>query len=593
MHIDRVNFLDLHFDLLSFPEIKHRLQAVKVSSRYEYIVTPNVDHVVRVHREPELRELYERADLCVCDSRVLKFLARLKGVRLPLVAGSDLSATLFTDIIKPRDRIAVVGADRACLEQLRAKFPETQFLHFEPPMNLRADARARSEAAAFIASSQARFAFIAVGSPQQEMIAREVREFPTATGMGLCIGAGLDFITGKQKRAPKVIQNLGLEWAHRLLSNPRRLWRRYMIDGLRIFPLWLRWRRGKAHAGSIVPLSLLGALFGAIALYVGMSFEAGRPSGTSLDLWLPPVQSQSAAAVQSLPAPGLLKPLSPDQAAKENTERPFVTRPDTPARKFILHTDADNQARALTCLSQAVYYEAAGEGVDGGRAVAQVVLNRVRHPGFPSTICGVVYEGADRPTGCQFSFTCDGSMQRVPVSSLWARSKKIAGEALKGEVFGPVGHATHYHADYVLPYWADSLDKSVQIGRHIFYRLRNVFGEARAFSQHYAGTEPPFREPGTAIIIPETPEGQQLADKLMGDQSKAGEDRNATPAAPKPATPLIIDAQPSTLLVGEDSERQRPRRKGKSTDCGGSRDQRQLSPLKPTDMRSGSIESSC
>jgi spore germination cell wall hydrolase CwlJ-like protein len=107
--------------------------------------------------------------------------------------------------------------------------------------------------------------------------------------------------------------------------------------------------------------------------------------------------------------------------------------------------------RALTCLTQAVYYEAASEGVDGGRAVAQVVLNRMRHPGYPASVCGVVYQGADRPTGCQFTFTCDGSLLRAPVQALWARSRKIAEEALKGRVFATVGHATHYHADYVLP----------------------------------------------------------------------------------------------------------------------------------------------
>ena len=169
---------------------------------------------------------------------------------------------------------------------------------------------------------------------------------------------------------------------------------------------------------------------------------------------------------------------------------------NSPASRFVLRTDAENWDRALTCLAQAVYYEAASEGADGGRAVAQVVLNRVHHPGFPSTVCGVVYEGSDRSTGCQLSFTCDGSMQRIPIASLWTRSKQIAEDALKGRVFAPVGHATHYHADYVLPYWADTLDKSAQVGRHIFYRLRSSLGDARGFSQRYSGTEPPFRVPG-------------------------------------------------------------------------------------------------
>ena len=121
--------------------------------------------------------------------------------------------------------------------------------------------------------------------------------------------------------------------------------------------------------------------------------------------------------------------------------------------------------------------------------MAQVVLNRMRHPGFPSTVCGVVYQGSQLPTGCQFTFSCDGSLARAPIPSLWAQARKIAAEALAGRVFAPVGHSTHYHANYVLPYWADSLAKQVQIGRHIFYRLQGSLGTSAAFSQRYAGSD--------------------------------------------------------------------------------------------------------
>jgi spore germination cell wall hydrolase CwlJ-like protein len=298
------------------------------------------------------------------------------------------------------------------------------------------------------------------------------------------------------------------------------------------------------------------------------------------------------AAIKALPPPNLLKPVSPEEATKENAERPFVARPDTPASRFVLRADAENRSRAVTCLAQAVYYEAAGEGTDGGRAVAQVVLNRVRHPGFPSTICGVVYEGADRPTGCQFSFTCDGSMQRIPVPWLWTRSKQIAEQALNGRVFARVGHATHYHADYVLPYWADSLDKSVQIGRHIFYRLRSSLGDARAFSQHYGGTEPPFREPGATNVIPATPEGQQAANALISDGAQVAP-KPVDPAPHKPDIPLLIDSSTSTLLAdGQGPPRQQHRPK-QATECGAGADRRQLSPLSATDMRAGDNGPSC
>jgi len=571
MHTDRVQFLDLYFDRISFSDVKARLRAATGTSPFECIVTPNVDHVVRVHREPRLKRLYDSADLCVCDSRVLKFLARLRGIDLPLVAGSDLTAALFTDVLAAGDCIAIVGAESSSVEQLRRKFPAVKFLHLEAPMDLRSNSEARHAAAAFIAESRARFALIAVGSPQQEMIAQEVRKHASATGVALCIGAGLDFVIGKQKRAPKFVQIIGLEWAYRLLSNPRRLWRRYLVEGVRIFPIWLRWRA--PHARSILVVWMWAMLpLAAAALYAALSYGPDRSTGAPLNLWPTPTSAKSAAVIEALPPPNLLKPVTPEQAAEQNSERPFVSRRDGAASRFVLHTDDDDRARALTCLTEAVYYEAASEGVDGGRAVAQVVLNRLRHPGFPSTICGVVNEGAER--------------------WLWARSKQIADEALEGRVFAPVGHATHYHADYVLPYWADSLDKSVQIGRHIFYRLHGSYGEARAFSQRYRGTELPFREPGATIVIPQTPEGEQVAKTLLSDNVVGGAKQDEqTPAIAD--TPLLIDSFTSTLLIDGQAPPQPAQHKKLGAKCPTSDDAKRLTPLGATDMRSSSEASAC
>ena len=154
--------------------------------------------------------------------------------------------------------------------------------------------------------------------------------------------------------------------------------------------------------------------------------------------------------------------------------------------------------RSTQCLAQAIWYEAASEGEAGQRAVAQVVLNRVAHPAWPSSVCGVVYEGSQRSTGCQFSFTCDGSMaRRVPETSVgrtrqskWSKARAIAREALEGSVYAPIGHATHYHTLWVDPYWAKTLDPVGVIGAHRFYRLRGEQGQARAFSATYAGVEP-------------------------------------------------------------------------------------------------------
>lgn len=151
-------------------------------------------------------------------------------------------------------------------------------------------------------------------------------------------------------------------------------------------------------------------------------------------------------------------------------------------------TSADT-LRAAICLSSAIYYEAASESDDGQRAVAQVILNRVRHPAWPSTVCGVVYQGSDMP-GCQFSYACDGSMARVPSREGWARASRIARAALAGYVHAPVGLATFYHTPQVNPTWNRSLIISAVIGNHIFYRMPGTRGATTAFYERYVGGEP-------------------------------------------------------------------------------------------------------
>ena len=186
---------------------------------------------------------------------------------------------------------------------------------------------------------------------------------------------------------------------------------------------------------------------------------------------------------------------APDAAAQAeearliNALRPISRAPLADMPAFRLDGETDDARRALTCLTQAVYYEAAREPALGQAAVAQVVLNRVRHPGYPKTVCGVVYQGSARSTGCQFTFTCDGSLSRSPDPGLWASAAAVARRALSGHVVREVGSATHYHADYVAPYWAPTLVKLAQIGAHIFYRWTGPSGERGAFSGRYAGGE--------------------------------------------------------------------------------------------------------
>lgn len=588
MRTNRTRFLDLPFDGLTFDQVRSRLEAVTSNTPYRYIVTPNVDHVVRVHREPELRDLYESADLCVCDSRILRLLARFSGIKLPLIRRSDLAAALFADVIKPGERVAIIGGTRKTLKRLRATYPGIEFLHHEPPMALRNKAEARRGATAFLAAAKPRFSFIAVGSPQQEMIAKEAREHSGATGVALCIGAELEFLTNEQRRAPRLLQMFGLEWAHRLATNPRRLWRRYLIEGVKIFPIYVRWRGAPGwKTWTVAAVGVSG--IAAMGIY-GASLKV-RPNTSAQSEGTRAAAYARGDLVVHLPPPDLLRPLSPDEATKENAERPFVNRPDSAAGKFVLRTGADDGERALTCLTQAVYYEAASEGVDGGRAVAQVVLNRMRHPGYPSSVCGVIYQGSDRTTGCQFTFTCDGSLLRQPIEALWARSRKIAEEALAGRVFAPIGHATSYHADYVLPYWADSLDKTVQIGRHIFYRLPGTYGESRSFFQRYAGVEPQLPVPHAPADVPTAAETAALASALIGD-NVSGPVSDVEKAA-DPAATLVADVERPTLLADGQAPVVVPHRRQSSGECAAAGDRKQLTAMSANDMRSGGNDSGC
>jgi len=190
------------------------------------------------------------------------------------------------------------------------------------------------------------------------------------------------------------------------------------------------------------------------------------------------------------PPPFILREIAPRDAQDLNRRIPFSTDPITPARPYKMAGDHGSFERAVECLATAIYYEAGAEPLDGQRAVAQVVLNRVRHPAFVPSVCGVVYQRSSGTNGCQFSFVCDGSLQRRPSQRGWVTARAIAAAALKGSVFAPVGYSTHYHADYVVPYWATSLAKEKIIGRHIFYGWPNWWGTAAAFSNRPISKEP-------------------------------------------------------------------------------------------------------
>lgn len=207
----------------------------------------------------------------------------------------------------------------------------------------------------------------------------------------------------------------------------------------------------------------------------------------------PPKISQDAGGTLR-PAPPkieplVLKPVDQADARAINAKIPFAPGPHPPARAFVFAGDDLARARAADCLTAAMLYEA-GHDPAGQRAVAQVVINRARHPAFPKSICGVVFQGAERQSGCQFTFTCDGAMARRYSADAWAAARLLASAALSGNVYAPVGHATHYHTDWVVPYWSERLDKITAVGTHLFFRWPGSWGRPAAFRRWVAGGEP-------------------------------------------------------------------------------------------------------
>jgi hypothetical protein len=209
------------------------------------------------------------------------------------------------------------------------------------------------------------------------------------------------------------------------------------------------------------------------------------------------------------PSPGLGEGIHSDADIPDRTD-PYA---GPVARALRVDNSGVDRTRALQCLTAAVYYEAASEPDSGQRAVAQVVLNRVAHPSYPNTVCGVVYQGSERRTGCQFSFTCDGSLARKPSRMFWLRAEDTARAALGGYVHAPAGLATHYHTIHVSPYWAPSLDFLGTIGLHRFYRFKGKAGQPGAFRFAYLGGEPAAR-PHARLAIADAQSTETLFDPV-------------------------------------------------------------------------------
>lgn len=225
----RQYFLGAPFDPIRKEAVLGLLDNCSSLARFRYVVTPNVDHVVRLSGNAGLAPYYDQAWLSLCDSRPISRLARFLSLDLPLVTGSDLTSALFNSVVRDGDKITLLAANWEIVRALERAYPRFCFRAKVPPEAVCSNPAALMDCVDFAAREPARFVFIAIGSPQSEKIAHAIMLHPEGRGIGFCVGAGLEFLTGAKRRAPVWMRHAGLEWLHRLASDPRRLWRRYVF----------------------------------------------------------------------------------------------------------------------------------------------------------------------------------------------------------------------------------------------------------------------------------------------------------------------------------------------------------------------------
>jgi len=231
----------------------------------------------------------------------------------------------------------------------------------------------------------------------------------------------------------------------------------------------------------------LFVLFAIVAI-VGVLYASSRTNSGTRHVHARPV-APPADVVPEV-APMELAPVTEADARAQNAEVALITKGFVAARPFVYAGGGDAKARARDCLAAAMIYEA-GDDAKGQQAVGQVVINRARHPAFPKSICGVVFQGSERTTGCQFTFTCDGALNRRYSDAAWQRARNNADLMLSGGTYPPVGLATHYHTDWVRPYWSDSLEKIAIVDTHLFFRWPGYWGTPGAFRGAVSGSDGP------------------------------------------------------------------------------------------------------
>jgi exopolysaccharide biosynthesis WecB/TagA/CpsF family protein len=252
-----LTFLGLRFATLDLGSAVAWVREHLGAPRFGFMVTPNVDHIVRFHRagalpwHPAFVAAVAAADVRVNDSRILAALASRSGIALPTVPGSDLTRMLMEEGLPAGVKVALVGGGTGEADWLQTRLPMSSVVHFDPPHGVLHSPAAQAEIVAFVETERPHLTLLAIGAPQSEIIAHQLQCRGQAIGVGLCIGASIEFLTGAKRRAPVALQKLGLEWAFRLLSEPRRMWRRYLVEGPRIFVIWRDWRRARSGSRAL------------------------------------------------------------------------------------------------------------------------------------------------------------------------------------------------------------------------------------------------------------------------------------------------------------------------------------------------------
>lgn len=278
------------------------------------------------------------------------------------------------------------------------------------------------------------------------------------------------------------------------------------------------------------------AIGATVGLILGGAYVAGDLAQAA-DAHAKTVRVASAAPVVATPAQATVALRGPAAPSLPTAAPLAVTRVSTtPAQPFRVALGG----RDLDCLADAIYYEARGETPEGQAAIAQVVLNRVRHPNFPKSVCGVVFQSAG--DDCQFSFACNGSMNRPKEAAAWSRAERIAARALSGVVMTQVGEATSFHAASVSPGWGPGLMRVAQVGLHVFYRSGGHIGSGAGVRPSAPGSDGP--RPVLASMLPTltTRDGRPSASYAAVPASSAAQPAAAVVAQPAPAKPLQVDA---------------------------------------------------